>query len=60
MKSVDQITIEVVVEGLIGIVREMRANVIRTSYSAAVYELDDFSCGLFDANAELVAQFNDL
>ncbi|MGI9408527.1 MAG: hydantoinase B/oxoprolinase family protein, partial [Hyphomicrobiaceae bacterium] len=42
------------------IVREMRANVIRTSYSAAVYELDDFSCGLFDANAELVAQFNDL
>ncbi len=60
MRAVDQITIEVVVEGLIGIVREMRANVVRTSYSAAVYELDDFSCGLFDANAELVAQFNDL
>ncbi len=60
MTSVDQITLEVVVEGLIGIVREMRANVVRTSYSAAVYELDDFSCGLFDANAELVAQFNDL
>ena len=60
MKAVDQITVEVVVEGLIGIVREMRANVVRTSYSAAVYELDDFSCGLFDANAELVAQYNDL
>ena len=60
MTAVDQITIEVVVEGLIGIVREMRANVVRTSYSAAVYELDDFSCCLFDANAELVAQFNDL
>ena len=60
MKEVDQITLEVVVEGLIGIVREMRANVVRTSYSAAVYELDDFSCGLFDANAELVAQYNDL
>ena len=60
MTGVDQITVEVVVEGLIGIVREMRANVVRTSYSAAVYELDDFSCGLFDANAELVAQYNDL
>lgn len=60
MKHIDQITLEVVVEGLIAIVREMRANVIRTSYSAAVYELDDFSCGLFNADAELVAQYNDL
>lgn len=60
MKSIDQITLEVVVEGLIAIVREMRANVVRTSYSAAVYELDDFSCGLFNSDSELVAQYNDL
>ena len=60
MKNIDQITLEVIVEGLIAIVREMRANVVRTSYSAAVYELDDFSCALFDKDAELVAQYNDL
>lgn len=60
MKNIDQITLEVIVEGLIAIVREMRANVVRTSYSAAVYELDDFSCALFDKEAELVAQYNDL
>ncbi len=57
---VDPITLEVVTEGLIAIVREMRANVVRTSYSAAVYELDDFSCALFSVDAELVAQYNDL
>lgn len=58
--DVDPITLEVVTEGLIAIVREMRANVVRTSYSAAVYELDDFSCALFSVDAELVAQYNDL
>ncbi len=58
--KVDPITLEVVTEGLIAIVREMRANVVRTSYSAAVYELDDFSCALFSVDAELVAQYNDL
>ncbi|MGF7158756.1 N-methylhydantoinase B [Rhodoligotrophos appendicifer] len=60
MHKVDPITLEVVTEGLIAIVREMRANVVRTSYSAAVYELDDFSCALFSTDAELVAQYNDL
>lgn len=60
MERIDPITLEVVTEGLIAIVREMRANVVRTSYSAAVYELDDFSCGLFKPDGELVAQYNDL
>lgn len=59
-QKVDPITLEVITEGLIAIVREMRANVVRTSYSAAVYELDDFSCALFSVDAELVAQYNDL
>ncbi len=43
MTSVDPITLEVVSEGFIAIVREMRATVTRTAYSSAVYELDDFS-----------------
>ncbi len=59
-KTLDPITLEVVCEALIAIVREMRATVVRTAYSAAVYELDDFSCALFAPNAELVAQWNDL
>lgn len=60
MPSVDPITLEVVTEGMIAIVREMRATVTRTAYSSAVYELDDFSCGLFAPNGELIAQFNDI
>ncbi len=60
MADVDPITLEVVNEGLTAIVREMRANIVRTSYSAAVYELDDFSCALFAPDGELVTQWNDL
>ena len=56
---VDPITLEVVCEGLIAIVREMRATVIRASYSPVIWELDDFSCALFDAQAQMVAQSED-
>lgn len=57
--TVDPITLEVVCEGLISIVREMRASIIRASYSPAIYELDDFSCAMFNARAEMVAQSDD-
>ena len=57
--TVDPITLEVVCEGLISIVREMRASIIRASYSPAIYELDDFSCAMFNAKAEMVAQSDD-
>jgi len=56
---VDPITLEVVVEGLIAIVREMRATVIRASYSSVIWELDDFSCALFDREAQMIAQSDD-
>ena len=58
-RTVDPITLEVVCEGLISIVREMRASIIRASYSPAIYELDDFSCAMFNAGAEMVAQGQD-
>ena len=48
----DPITLEVVTEGLISIVREMRATVFRTARSVAIYEAKDFSCGLFDAGSQ--------
>ena len=57
--KIDPITLEVVCEGLISIVREMRASIIRASYSSVIYELDDFSCALFNAAAEMVAQSDD-
>ena len=55
----DPITLEVITEGLISIVREMRANIIRASYSSVIYEMDDFSCALFGADGQLVAQWWD-
>jgi N-methylhydantoinase B len=57
--AVDPITLEVVCEGLIAIVREMRATVIRASYSPVIWDMDDFSCALFDAQGQMVAQSED-
>jgi len=57
--KIDPITLEVVCEGLIAVVREMRASIIRASYSPVIYELDDFSCALFNERAEMVAQSDD-
>lgn len=57
--GVDPITLEVVCEGLIAIVREMRATVIRASYSPVIWEMDDFSCALFDPQGQMVAQSED-
>jgi N-methylhydantoinase B len=37
----------------------MRANIIRASYSSVIYEMDDFSCALFDPDGQLVAQWWD-
>ena len=59
MSTVDPITLEVVCEGLIAIVREMRATVIRASYSPVIWDMDDFSCALFDAQSQMVAQSDD-
>ena len=60
MSNIDPITLEVVTEGLISVVREMRATVFRTARSVAIYEARDFSCGLFDAKGQVVAQSEDI
>ena len=54
--EVDPITLEVVCEGLIAIVRELRATIIRPSFSSVIYEFDDFSCAVFGPGGEMVAQ----
>ena len=56
MTELDPITVEVVTERLIAIVREMRATMIRTAYSVTINEMKDFSCALFDGKGRLVAQ----
>lgn len=58
--ALDPITLEVISQGLISIVREMRATVMRTAKSVAIYEAKDFSCGLFAPDAQVVAQSNDI
>jgi N-methylhydantoinase B len=54
--EIDPITLEVVCEGLIAVVKEMRQTIIRASYSSVIYEFDDFSCAVFDADGQMVAQ----
>ena len=51
--DIDPITLEVVCEGLRAIVKEMRATIIRASFSSVIYELDDFSCALSDLRGEV-------
>lgn len=60
MIQLDPITLEVLTEGLISVVREMRATVFRTARSVAIYEAKDFSCGLFDPDTQVVAQSEDI
>jgi len=58
--SIDPITLEVLAQGLISIVREMRATVCRTASSVAIYDAKDFSCGLFAPDSQVVAQSEDI
>ncbi|MBU2531803.1 MAG: hydantoinase B/oxoprolinase family protein [Alphaproteobacteria bacterium] len=48
--------LELIRESLIAVVNEMRANVIRSSYSSIIYEGHDFSCALVAGDGRLVAQ----
>jgi N-methylhydantoinase B len=58
--KIDPITLEVLTQGLISIVREMRATVCRTASSVAIYDAKDFSCGLFAPDSQVVAQSEDI
>ena len=55
MTSVDPITLEVLREAFVSIVREMRVTLVRTAYSSILYEGEDFSCVLMDGEAQIVA-----
>lgn len=59
MTELDPITLEILTEGLISVVREMRGTVFRTARSVAIYEGRDYSCALFDAKGQVAAQSED-
>src|SRR5262245_12790796 len=52
---IDPITLEVVRDAFVSIVREMRVTLVRTAYSSILYEGEDFSCVLMDGRAQIVA-----
>ncbi len=56
--QVDPITLTVVWNGLLAIAEEMGSTLRRTAFSEAVREGEDFSTGVFDAEARLIAQGN--
>jgi N-methylhydantoinase B len=53
--AVDPVTLEIVRERLITIVREMRGNMLRAAFSSAVCELHDMSCAILDHKGQLIA-----
>lgn len=57
-KEIDPITLTVLWNAIISIAEEMGTTLKRTAYSDAVREGEDFSTGLFDSKARLIAQGN--
>src|SRR5215218_1726533 len=53
--SVDPITAEIVRSGLVAITDEMKTNLMRTAYNMIIYEMLDFTVGLFDADGNTVS-----
>ncbi|HJN40383.1 MAG TPA: hydantoinase B/oxoprolinase family protein, partial [Chloroflexota bacterium] len=54
--AVDPVTLTVVHNRLVGICREMGTTMIRTAYSPIFSESRDFSCVLFNADGDMLAQ----
>ncbi|WP_327052102.1 hydantoinase B/oxoprolinase family protein [Halomicrococcus gelatinilyticus] len=53
---VDSVTLEVIRNACIAVAEEMNANLIRTGYSPNIKERRDCSCALFDADAQMISQ----
>lgn len=53
---VDSVTIEVIRNACVAIAEEMNATLIRTSYSPNIKDRRDCSCALFDAEAAMISQ----
>lgn len=54
--TVDPITVEVIRNLFISAAEEMKINLARTAYNPVVFEMYDFAVGLFDRDANMIAQ----
>src|SRR5437879_12713110 len=54
--AIDPITLEVIRHGLVSITNQIDANIKRTAFSPYIYEYNDFTVGLTDADGQLIAQ----
>ena len=48
--TVDAFTAEVIRSTVVAITDEMKTNLMRTAYNMIIYEAEDFTVGLFDAD----------
>lgn len=60
MNKIDPIKLEVLRHGFISAAEEMKTNLMRTAYNPVIYEILDFSCGIFDKNFRMIAQADGL
>jgi N-methylhydantoinase B len=54
--KIDPITLEVIRNRLIAASRDIRRTIERAAYSPILYEVVDFSCGILDGEANLIAE----
>ena len=55
MNSVDAFTAEVIRSAVVAITGEMKTNLMRTAYHTIIYEAEDFTVGLFDADGNTIS-----
>ena len=60
VQKADPATFEIVKNSLYKIAEEMRVVLAKTAYSPLLKSAGDYSCGVFDARGEMVAQGPDL
>jgi N-methylhydantoinase B len=53
--DVDAFTAEVIRSSLVAITTEMKTNLMRTAYHTIIYEAEDFTVGLFDADGNTIS-----
>jgi N-methylhydantoinase B len=56
MSALDPITLEIVRHALNAAADEMKINLTRTAYNPIIYEVLDFSVGLFDRDGDIISQ----
>ena len=53
--TVDAFTAEVIRSSVVAITDEMKTNLMRTAYNMIIYEAEDFTVGLFDADGNTIS-----